>query len=242
MATEHAANTRERTCQDSIVEYFSNERGHVLMLSDDQAIITQLRTTLSKELGISVQDNLTCISEPNKLLPVLQDMVVEHPAPVLFIERRMGGRELSFLVGEVRQNFSAVHIIVLTTDVQRERVMYLHEAGADNVITKPVAARTIIEKFAATLTPQSSLGKDVDQARRLCDSQQYAEALAACESILAVKPGHPRVSLIMGDAYRGLKDYDKARQAYETAYQSSELYLAPLQHLADMYGEMGETE
>lgn len=37
-----------------------------------------------------------------------------------------------------------------------------------------------------------------------------------------------------------MKEYDKARVAYETAANSAELYLAPLQRLAEMYGELDD--
>ena len=39
-----------------------------------------------------------------------------------------------------------------------------------------------------------------------------------------------------------MKDYEKARIAYETAAKSADLYLAPLQRLAEMYEELGDQQ
>mgnify|MGYP000169919451 CR=1 FL=1 len=39
-----------------------------------------------------------------------------------------------------------------------------------------------------------------------------------------------------------MKDYEKARVAYETAAKSADLYLAPLQRMAEMYEELGDQQ
>jgi len=242
MALDQSTKAKQRSYEDTIIDYFNKERGHIITLSDDQSFLTQLRLTLAKELGITAPDSITNVTEPHQMLNIVRTTLARHPAPTLFIERLLAGQELSFLVSQIRQSFAAVRIIILTTDVQRDRLMLLHEAGADNFIAKPVSANTIIEKMACTLTPQSQLGKAIDHAKRLLDSKKYKEALAACGRILEIKPGHATAYLIIGDVSRALKDYDKARVAYEAACKSSELYLAPMQRLAEMYGELGKTE
>lgn len=71
---------------------------------------------------------------------------------------------------------------------------------------------------------------------------KYDEALAACQKILTLKPGSAAAYLVIGDAQRAMHDYEKARIAYETAAKSADLYLAPLQHLAEMYEELGDQQ
>lgn len=77
---------------------------------------------------------------------------------MLFLERKMNGQDLSFLVNQIKQAYNKLRIIILTSDVQRDRLMLLHEVGADNFIAKPVSVNTLIEKMAFTLKPQSKLG------------------------------------------------------------------------------------
>ena len=108
---------------------------------------------------------LTALSDPHQLLRVLREVTPKHPAPMLFLERIMGGQDLSFLVNQIKQAYSKLRIIILTTDVQRDRLMLLHEVGADNFIAKPVSVNTLIEKMAFTLKPQSKLGQAIDLAK-----------------------------------------------------------------------------
>ena len=242
MALDHTAKARQRSYEDTIIKYVTSEQGHVITLSDDQSFITQVRVTLAKTLGLTDPALVTNINDPHQLLNAIRGLVAQHPAPTLFIERIMAGQDLSFLVSQARQTFAALRIVVLTSDVQRERLMLLHEAGADNFIAKPVSANTLIEKMACTISPQSRLGKAVDHAKRLLDCKKYKESLEVCRHILEQKPGYAAAWLIIGDVQRALKDYDKARKAYENASKSSDFYLAPMQRLADLYGEQGDAE
>lgn len=123
--------------------------------------------TLAKEMGLTAQSIFTAITDPRMMLRELRDILARHPAPLIFMERSIGGQDLSFLVGQIKQAFNALKIIVLTSDVQRDRLMLLHEVGADNFIAKPVSANTLIEKMAFTLRPQSKLGQVIDVAKKL---------------------------------------------------------------------------
>ena len=235
MPIDPALKAKQNLYEDTVIHYMNKEDGHVIVLSDDQAFSTQLRLTLAKEMGLSSPNMLTALSDPHQLLRVLREVTPKHPAPMLFLERIMGGQDLSFLVNQIKQAYNKLRIIILTTDVQRDRLMLLHEVGADNFIAKPVSVNTLIEKMAFTLKPQSKLGQAIDLAKAFLARQKYAEALAACQKILALKPGSAAAYLVIGDTQRAMKDYEKARIAYETAAKSADLYLAPLQRLAEMY-------
>lgn len=242
MPIDPALKAKQNLYEDTVIHYMGKEDGHVIVLSDDQAFTTQLRLTLAKELGLSSPNMLTALSDPHQLLRVLREVTPKHPAPILFLERIMGGQDLSFLVNQIKQAYNKLRIIILTTDVQRDRLMLLHEVGADNFIAKPVSVNTLIEKMAFTLKPQSKLGQAIDLAKSFLAQGKYAEALAACQKILALKPGSAAAYLVIGDTQRAMQDYEKARIAYETAAKSADLYLAPLQRLAEMYEELGDRQ
>ena len=227
--------------QDTVITYITKENGHILVVSDDQAFCTQLRLTLAKEMGLTAQSIFTALTDPRMMLRELRDILARHPSPLIFIERSIGGRDLSFLVSQIKQAFTTLKIIVLTSDVQRDRLMLLHEVGADNFIAKPVSANTLIEKMAFTLKPQSKLGQIIDMAKKLLAMKKYDMALTACQKVLSLKPGSAAAFLVMGDVFRATQQYDKARLSYESAAKSADLYLAPLQRLAEMYEEIGDT-
>lgn len=167
MPMDPALKARQNTYANTIINYMRKEEGHIIALSDDQAFSTQLRLTLAKELGLTSPDTLTVLSDSRQLLRVLREVTPRHPAPILFLERIMDGQDLSFLVNQIKQSYTRLRIIILTTDVQRDRLMLLHEAGADNFISKPVSVNTLIEKMAFTLKAQSRLGQAIDLAKSL---------------------------------------------------------------------------
>jgi len=241
MATTDAMlRARQNSYQDTVITYLAKENGHVFAVSDDQAFCTQLRLTLAKEMGLGAPAMFTAIADPRSLLRELRSILHRHPSPLLFVERVIGGQDLSFLISQIKQLFAEVKIIVLTSDVQRDRLMLLHEVGADNFIAKPVSANTLIEKMAFTLKPQSKLGQLIEMAKQLLLQKKFSTALSACQKILQIKPGSAAAFLVMGDVFRATKEYDKARMAYEAAAKSADMYLAPLQRLAEMYEETGD--
>ncbi len=227
MASDPALKARQTSYQDTVINYISKEGGHVIALTDDQAFSTQLRLTLAKELGLSAPGQFTALTDPRHLPGELRNLLQRHPAPLLFLERSIGGQDLSFLVGQIKQAYTALKIIILTSEVQRDRLMLLHEVGADNFIAKPVSMNTLIEKMAFTIKPQGKLGQAIDLAKGLLERKEYTQALAASRKILEIKPGSAAAYLVMGDAHRGLAEYDLAREAYEAAAAAADLYLAP---------------
>lgn len=242
MTYNTAPNANNISYQDTVINYMKKDGGHVMVLTDDQAFSTQLRLTLAKDLGLTSPGFFSALTDPRMVLQELQAVLPSHPAPILFLERMINGQDMSFLVGQIKQAYSGLKIIILTSDVQRDRLMLLHEVGADNFIAKPVSINTLIEKMAFTIKPQSKLGQAIDYAKCLLSRGQFEQALAASRKILEIKPGSAAAYLVMGDAYRGLSQYDQAHAAYEAAAKAADLYLAPLQRLAEMYQELDDKE
>lgn len=116
MPIDPALKAKQNLYGDTVIHYMGKEDGHVIALSDDQAFTTQLRLTLAKELGLFSPNMLTALSDPHQLLRVLREVTPKHPAPILFLERIMGGQDLSFLVNQIKQAYNKLWIIILTTD------------------------------------------------------------------------------------------------------------------------------
>ena len=242
MAIDPAVRAKQAQYANTVTEYMTKQSGHVVALSDDQSFLTLLRLTLVKELGLPQSDILTFVSDPSQLLRVLKDVTKQHPAPIVFLERSMGGRDQSFLVKQFKDAFPKVRIIVLTVTAEKARLMLLHEVGADNFIAKPVSVNTLIEKIAFTLRPQNKLGQIIDAAKLLLAQQRADEAIKLCQQILEIKPNSAAGFLVLGDAYRAKGEKEHAQEAYETASQHAELFLEPLRRLADLHGESGDSQ
>lgn len=233
---------KQKQYESTIIEFVTKESGHFIAMSDDQPFLTLLRMTLLKELALTQPDIVTMVLDPAQLLKIVKEVYEKHPAPILFMERLMSGRDVSFLVRQFKDAFPGMRIIVLTSATERERIMLLHEVGADNFIAKPLSTNTLIEKIAFTLRPQTKLGQLIDTAKDLVQNGQPEKALAVCQQILELKPNSAAGYLVVGDAMRRLNRLEDARVAYETASKQADLFLEPLRRLAELCGEMGDSE
>ena len=152
------------------------------------------------------------------------------------------GQDLTFLVRQLKLAYPKVYIVVVTVEIEQARLMYLHEVGADNFITKPVSANTIIEKLAFTLKPQSKLGQVLDLAKGLLARGDAEKAREVARQVLELKPGSAAGYIVLGDAERLLGNTQAAKEAYIAASDNADLYLEPLHKLAELAQETGDTE
>lgn len=242
MSVDMNMRMKQKQYEATVIDYVKAENGHFIAMSDDQPFMTLLRMTLLKDLGLNQPDIFTPVTDPGQLLRVIKEVAASHPAPILFMERLMGGRDLSFLVRQFKDAFSSLRIIVLTVTAERERIMLLHEVGADNFIAKPLSTNTLIEKIAFTLKPQSKLGQLIDLARGMLQQGQPEKSLALCEQILELKPNSAAGYLVKGDAMRQLRRFDEAKESYQAASSQADLFLEPLRRLADLAGELDNKE
>lgn len=233
---------KQKQYESTIIDYVTQESGHFIAMSDDQPFLTLLRMTLLKELALTQPDIVTMVLDPAQLLKIVKEVHEKHRAPILFMERMMSGRDVTFLVRQFKDAFPGLRIIVLTTAAERERIMLLHEVGADNFIAKPLSTNTLIEKLAFTLKPQTKLGQLIDAAKALVRDGQAEKSLLLCQQILDLKPNSAAGFLVMGDAMCKLERLEEARVAYETASKQADLFLEPLRRLADLCGQMGDFE
>ena len=152
---EAAVRGRQKQYEDTVIDFVKNQKGHFLAVTDDQAFLSVLRTVLTKDLALTSPDLLNWIPEPSQLLKEFRKADEASPNIVVFMERMIHGQDLTFLVRQLKLAYPKVYIVVVTVEIEQARLMYLHEVGADNFITKPVSANTIIEKLAFTLKPKS---------------------------------------------------------------------------------------
>ena len=241
MISDSLIKRNQQQYENTVIDYINKQNGHFIVLSDDQSFLTLLRLTLGKVLGLQ-SDIMTAVVDPAQLLRHINEVIAKHPSPIIFMERVMGARDLSFLVQQFKGAFPSVRIIVLTISADRDRLMLLHEVGADNFIAKPVSTNTLVEKMAFTLRPQTKFGQMIDTAKDLVLKKKPDEALELCGKILEIKPNSAAGYLVMGDAYRLKGDIEKARESFEQASQYADLFLEPLRRRAELHAESGDTK
>lgn len=239
---EAAIRAKQKQYESTVIEFVKNQRGRFLAVTDDQAFLSVLRTVLTKDLALTSPDLLNWIPEPSQLLKELRKTEEASPNIVIFMERLIQGQDLSFLVRQLKQAYPKIYIVVLTVEIERARIMYLHEVGADNFITKPVSPNTIIEKLAFTLKPQSKLGQVLDLAKGLLAQGNARKAKEVAQQVLELKPGSAAGYIVLGDAEKAMGNMQEAKDAYVAASENADLYLEPLHKLAELAQETGDID
>ncbi|MDR0826444.1 MAG: tetratricopeptide repeat protein [Desulfovibrio sp.] len=228
--------------EKTIADFTRDERGLFVLLTEDQSFLKAFRSLLGKQLGLVLTDVIDNVPEADKLIKTIKTAADRGRRPFLILERIFKSRDMSLTVKEIKEAFPRIFILILTVEIEQNRVIYLYESGADNFIAKPVSTQTIMEKLAFTIKPQNQLGESIDLAKSLLQQDQPEKAKDAAEQILQMKPGSAAGLMILGDAERAMGNMDAARQAYKQAADSSGLYLEPLNRLASLAEEMGEME
>ncbi len=241
MALTGSLDVRLKQYESAVVDFVRKESGYFILCTHDQTFVRIMRNTVNKHLAIS-EDCIVTVSDENKILKAVKASSQHKKNIVLFIERVFNNKETSFLIKQIKEAFSHVKIVILTGDAERQRLVLLHEIGANNFISKPISINTLIEKIAFTVKPQSKLGKTIEQGKHFVEIGNYEDALKVARQVLEMKPNSAAGLLILGDAYKGLKKNDKAVEAYEEASRQAKMYLEPLKKLAIFFRDIGDQE
>ncbi len=232
---------KNKQYDDDVREFIALQNGVFLVVSNDTLFNKNLRGTLLRHLTIKDEcvHNVATIDSLQKEIKLLRSK--KHKV-LVFIERELNGRNTSDLVRYIKSDFgSELFLVVLTTEVDRDKLVLLHELGADNIITKPISPDTLIEKIAFTVKPRGQIGELMDQGRQLLDTDNPLEAAKIARQVLDMKPNSPSGLLLMGDALRAMGRKEEALRAYTQAEKGARLFLDPLKKIADLHHEEGNT-
>jgi len=227
--------------ETTVTDFVLKEQGYFVVATHDNIFISILRSTLSKQLAVG-EECVSTISDESLITRTIKEVSSRKKRVVLFIERMLDNKETSFLIKQIKEAFSNTKIIILTGEADRQRLVLLHEIGADNFISKPISINTLIEKIAFTIKPQGKIGKLIDAGKLMNSKGAYENALKVARQILEIKPNSAAGFLIMGDAYRGMGKKDKAVESYESASENASMFMEPLKKLADFWEAEGNLE
>lgn len=240
MATEQNR-ARFRQYEKTIVDFVAKENGCFFAISHDQVFLKMYRQTLNKELVIGT-DRIRALAEEHKFISEIKTPYFKDKKILLLIERVLDNRNTLSFVRTLKAMYEDMYIVVLTSEVERQVLILLHEIGVGNFITKPVSMDTLIEKIAFTIKPQGKIGQFIDTAKGYLAKGMYDEAVALSDKILKLKPGSAAALMLRGDAHKGKGEVAAAERSYAEAHKGAALYLEPLKKLADLYKDEGDLE
>ena len=232
---------KNKQYDDDVREFVTVQNGLFLVVSNDSLFNKNLRGTLLRHLTIKEEcvSNLFTVENLHKEIKRLQ---AKNYKLLVFIERELNGRNTSDLIRYLKSDYgSTLYVVALTTEVDRDKLVLLHELGADNIITKPISPDTLIEKIAFTVKPRGQIGELMDKGRLMLESGDPLEAAKLAKQVLEIKPQSPSGLLLMGDALRGMGKRDEALRAYTQAEKGARLFLEPLKKIAALHHEEGNS-
>lgn len=226
----------------TVIDFVKEAGGRFIAVTEDQAFLSVLRTVLNKYLALSAPDILRIEHNSAHILKEVKETNDCGHTPLLLMERLIDGQDSAFIVKQLKTAFPKLLIIILGVEMEQQRVMLMHEQGVDNFIAKPISAQAVIEKLAFTIKPQNQLGQLIDKAKALIERGRAELAKEAARQILELKPNSPAGLMVLGDAEIALGDLEAAKAAYLEAHTNAELYLEPLQRLANLAMRAGNPE
>lgn len=215
-------------------DFIQQNRGVFLVLSQDPHFNKNLRSTLLRHLHLK-DDCVYNVTNQEQLHKELRQLAAQNHKVVFFVEREINGKYCHDLVQFLKNQYPDVLIIILTTEVAREILIYLHEIGANNVITKPISPDMLIEKIAFTVKPRGQIGELIEAGRKLNENAKFDDAAILARKILEIKPGSPAALLMLGDSFKGQGKMDEALNAYMEASRNGKLFLDPIKKIAELH-------
>jgi tetratricopeptide (TPR) repeat protein len=232
---------KNKQYDDDVREFISLQNGIFLVVSNDALFNKNLRGTLLRHLTIKDE----CVTNVFTIETLHKEIKLQRSKGhklLIFIERELNGRNTSDLIRYLKTDYNnELFVVVLTTEVERDKLVLLHELGADNIITKPISPDTLIEKIAFTVKPRGQIGELMDKGRQFLDTGNPLEAARTAKQVLEMKPNSPSGLLLMGDALRGMGKREEALRAYTQAEKGARLFLDPLKKIAALHHEEGNT-
>ncbi len=223
----------------TVLDFLEKKMGFLVVLSEDALVTRTLRSMTFKTLGVKT-DCVASFSVTNRALNEIKDKHGHGIPLILFVERILNGKPSSDFIYNVKKLYPEVKIIILTSETDRDNLVFLHELGVNNIITKPVSMTNFIEKIASTLKPQGKLGQLIQSGKEYLAQGDYKKVLEISDKVLKIKPGSPAGLMLKGDALESMGDREEAIKALEEAHASSHLYLEPLKKLAEIHKDFND--
>lgn len=226
---------------DEVVRnYILNDKGHFVLVSADNGFVKTFRNAVQKVLVLP-PNCMDAFTEKGQAQKLLGQLLKDGKRPVLLIERELNGVLSVEFISYLRNDHPDLRMIVLTTEIERDGLILLHEMGVANFITKPISMNGMIEKVANTIRPATAIGELIEAGKRFLAREEFDKALAVSDKVLEMKPQSPAGLMLRGDALKRLNRRPEALAAYEGATRGASMYLDPIKKLAEFHKEDGNS-
>lgn len=116
----------------------------IILLVDDSRTIRNIQKNVLKQLGheeiIEAEDGVQALAKFNEQKPDL-----------MLVDWNMPNMDGITLIRKIREQDTAVPIIMCTTEAEKSRVLEAVKAGVNNYIVKPFTVESLGEKISQTM-------------------------------------------------------------------------------------------
>jgi len=232
---------RERALRRAVLEFVAREEGVVVALLRDEQFAQRLGRVLLTEVMLP-RDRLLRVADPPDFFRLVRAPQMAGRKVLLVVERALDGRSAGEFVSQAKALLENMLVIVVTSRVDREMLVLLHEHGVANFITLPATDKGVLEKIADTVRPRGKIGRFLDQGRTFIAQRRYEEALSVSAKVLEISPESAAGLLIRGDSQKGLGRRREAAESYLAAAERAATFIEPLKRLADLHREEGDVD
>jgi tetratricopeptide (TPR) repeat protein len=227
--------------EETVKGFVEKDGGIFFTLTNDTTFLTNLRATLYKHLQLK-GDIVRNYSDTTTAMKDCKELTAKKTKIIFLIEREFRGQSNIEFIKFLKLDFPDVLVVILTTEIEREKLILLHELGASNYIIKPISVNTLLEKLATTIRPQTKIGQYIDKGKRLIFHGEFEKALKLANKVLEAKDDSAAGLMLKGDALKHLGRRKEAARAYLQASKAAKLYLEPIKKLVDFFKEENDPE
>src|SRR5437868_1925552 len=147
---------------------------HLLIADDHPVVQCGLRATIAGEPDIVVVDAVASLTE-------LLDRCRIDPPDVILLDLRLGGAEPDQAVTQIRSEYPAARILLVSTDEAGDDLCRALDAGAAGAVSRDVAREELREAVRAVNAGSPWISSEVaEQRRRYEASVPLSEDELAC--------------------------------------------------------------
>lgn len=155
-----------------VVNFIQQKKGHFILVTEDILFEKTFRAMLKT---LALDENHLTITTLDKLNQKIKKLLENGYYPIILLELFIAGNYNIEKITEIKQTFQNIKILCLSGEIDRDKVVYILEAGADNIIIKPVSINSLIQKIYFCVK-KSNLTKMVDKAQKLIEEDKLEEA------------------------------------------------------------------
>lgn len=229
----------QRQNERLIREFVEKQNGVFLVLSDDSGFVTTIRAAVYKHLALKA-GSVRSFNNRERFKQEIKDLIKGQNRILVLLEREVESQSNIDLVKVMRKNVPSAMQLVLTTEMDRDKLILFLEEGAAGCITKPISVNNLVEKIAGAIKPPSKLAELIENGKAALRTKHFEQALKAAAKVLEMKPDSPAGLMLRGDALKSLGRRKEALVAYRAASDIAEMYLEPIKKLAEFYNEEGD--